>query len=98
MAARARCRIRHQQRQSGRLGRVRRRPADSLARTARGLEELEPVLPSPASPEAAATAGESDCVQGAVTWYGIFDFAAIPPSQLVTPATPGSLPSAVVRY
>jgi dienelactone hydrolase len=43
-------------------------------------------------------AGESDCVQGAVTWYGIFDFASIPPAQMVTPATPGSLPSAVVRY
>jgi acetyl esterase/lipase len=70
----------------------------ALAATTCGVQELEPVLPNPASTEAAATAGESDCVQGAVTWYGIFDFAAIPQSQLVTPATPGSLPSAVVRY
>jgi len=70
----------------------------ALAATTCGVKELEPVLPNPASPEAAAMASESDCVQGAVAWYGIFDFAAIPPSQLVTPATPGSLPSAVVRY
>jgi acetyl esterase/lipase len=70
----------------------------ALAATTCGVKELEPVLPNPASPEAAAVAGESDCVQGAVTWYGIFDFSAIPPSQLVTPETPGSLPSAVVRY
>jgi acetyl esterase/lipase len=70
----------------------------ALAAASCGVTELEPIMPNPASPEATAMGAESDCVQGAVTWYGIFDFNSIPPAQMVTPATPGSLPSAVVRY
>jgi len=59
----------------------------ALAATSCGVAALEP--PAPAGrpgnanvehPTAGneATGGESDCVQGAVAWYGIFDFATMP--------------------
>jgi len=50
-----------------------------LAATSCGVAELEPPAPSAGRGQAAAPAKplESDCVQGAVTWYGIFDFAPL---------------------
>ncbi|MDE1938686.1 MAG: alpha/beta hydrolase [Alphaproteobacteria bacterium] len=38
--------------------------------------EYDIALPAPASARAAESS-ESDCVQGVVTWYGVFDFAAL---------------------
>jgi acetyl esterase/lipase len=43
----------------------------ALAATSCGVAALEPAGTAPA-------AAESDCVQGAVTWYGIFDFRTMP--------------------
>jgi acetyl esterase/lipase len=65
----------------------------ALAATTCGVKELEPVappqvspLPAQVSPESAALAQQSDCVQGAVAWYGIFDFATMAgPSPRVSP-------------
>jgi acetyl esterase/lipase len=58
----------------------------ALTATSCGIAELEPPAPPAGRGEAAAPAKplESDCVQGAVTWYGIFDFAP-----LVQPAPQG---------
>ncbi len=60
----------------------------ALAAVSCGAGELEPghrttsasrlVEIQPSSPEGADA--ESDCVQGAVAWYGVFDFASLPPS------------------
>lgn len=51
----------------------------ALAATSCGVAEFEPPAPSAGRGQAAAPAQplESDCVQGAVTWYGIFDFAPL---------------------
>lgn len=58
----------------------------ALAATTCGVKELEPAPPAPVSPESAALAQQSDCVQGAVTWYGIFDLATMAgPSPGVSP-------------
>jgi acetyl esterase/lipase len=58
----------------------------ALAATTCGVKELEPAAPAQASPESASVAQQSDCVQGAVTWYGIFDLAAMAgPSPGVSP-------------
>ena len=51
----------------------------ALAATSCGVEELAPKFvkdgkPDPTSP----LASQSDCVQGLVAWYGVFDFAAQP--------------------
>lgn len=46
----------------------------ALAATTCGVQELEPVQAPPAA-DAAPQPG--DCVQGAVTWYGIFDFSTL---------------------
>jgi acetyl esterase/lipase len=37
----------------------------------------EPPGPPPGAADASAPTPESDCVQGAVTWYGIFDFSTL---------------------
>src|SRR5205823_4090791 len=56
----------------------------ALAATSCGVAALEPPVAAPPTAEPRGAAGsrtaatpmptESDCVQGAVTWYGIFDF------------------------
>jgi acetyl esterase/lipase len=64
-----------------------------LAATSCGVAELEPVAPAPplaepprvAPPLTSSAALESDCVQAAITWYGIFDF-----KQLVAQASAGA--------
>jgi acetyl esterase/lipase len=58
----------------------------ALAATSCGVAALEPPAPAVAGPalvESQTTGGsnaqpQSDCVQGAVTWYGVFDFSAMP--------------------
>jgi acetyl esterase/lipase len=58
----------------------------ALAATTCGVKELEPASSAQASPESAALEQQSDCVQGAVTWYGIFDLSAMAgPSSGVSP-------------
>lgn len=64
----------------------------ALTATTCGVKSLEPSPPTPATPETTAVAAQSDCVQGAVTWYGIFDLASM------TGATPGALPPPVARF
>lgn len=49
----------------------------ALAATSCGEEALEPVAPSPALSGSDTIEQQSDCVQGAVTWYGVFDMAAL---------------------
>jgi acetyl esterase/lipase len=53
----------------------------ALAAMSCGAEALEPVPPAPqpggAPGKARAEDKESDCVQGLVVWYGIFDFATL---------------------
>jgi acetyl esterase/lipase len=45
----------------------------ALAALTCGVTELEPGVPPNPSAEDLRIAGQSDCVQGAVTWYGMFD-------------------------
>lgn len=51
----------------------------ALAATSCGVAELEPPVPQGGRGQAPAPAGlpESDCVQAAVAWYGVFDFAPL---------------------
>lgn len=49
----------------------------ALAATTCGIEELEPAAPNTALPGSDTIEKQSDCVQGAVTWYGIFDMNAL---------------------
>jgi acetyl esterase/lipase len=57
----------------------------ALAATSCGAAALRPVTPAGAAPPPAPGGhavprpedSESDCVQGLITWYGIFDFATI---------------------
>jgi acetyl esterase/lipase len=60
----------------------------ALAAMTCGVKELDPAPPTQATMEAAAIAQQSDCVQGAVTWYGIFDLGAMagPSAGLSPPA------------
>ncbi len=63
-----------------------------------GVAGLEPVPPAPPGgepprPAADAAAQEtntpqSDCVQGAITWYGVFDFATLESQRSATAAAP----------
>lgn len=50
----------------------------ALAALSCGVKKLEPAPSLNASPETAAVATQSDCVQAAVTWYGVFDLALVP--------------------
>jgi acetyl esterase/lipase len=66
----------------------------ALAATSCGVAELEPEAADPS-----AGVVESDCVQAAVTWYGIFDFSTLaaqrdPNSTVI----PGRANSADTRY
>jgi acetyl esterase/lipase len=62
----------------------------ALTATSCGLAELEPVSAVPTADNSAAA--ESDCVQAAITWYGIFDFASLMNHQPASanPPAPGS--------
>jgi acetyl esterase/lipase len=62
----------------------------ALAATTCGVQSLDPVVP-PGAQTAAPV--ESDCVQGLVAWYGIFDFASMPTLQ-----SPGGGPSAIEKF
>jgi acetyl esterase/lipase len=42
------------------------------------VKELEPELPPNPSSDAVRVSEQSDCVQGAVTWYGVFDLSMVP--------------------
>lgn len=66
----------------------------ALAATSCGVAALEPAVgprgPGSANVEkqtagAAPVQAESDCVQGAVTWYGIFDFRTMPANRRPAP-------------
>ncbi len=64
----------------------------ALAATSCGNDALAPSFATdPKSPAAA----ESDCVQGLVAWYGVFDFATVPP---LTGNQTSSAESPVSRY
>jgi acetyl esterase/lipase len=69
----------------------------ALAATSCGVAQLEP-----AAAEIAGTSGgtvESDCVQGAVTWYGVFDFSTLAAQRDPQSAvSPGRADSADSRY
>lgn len=60
----------------------------ALTATSCGNEALEPVALT--APAATSATLESDCVQAAITWYGIFDLAAL----INRPAPPGAPPAA----
>ena len=49
----------------------------ALTATSCGVEEFEPVAPNPALAGSETIEKQNDCVQGAVTWYGIFDMSAL---------------------
>ena len=52
----------------------------ALAATSCGSESLAPTFAGDGTPQLTSPlASESDCVQGLVAWYGIFDFSTIPP-------------------
>jgi acetyl esterase/lipase len=50
----------------------------ALAALSCGVKELEPAALTNPTPDEAKVAAQSDCVQGAVTWYGVFDMSMIP--------------------
>ena len=50
----------------------------ALAALTCGVMDLEPAAAPNASAETAAVAAQSDCVQAAVTWYGVFDLTMVP--------------------
>jgi acetyl esterase/lipase len=71
----------------------------ALAAMSCGVKALEPP-PPPAAPPGSAPAThpegkESDCVQGVITWYGVFDFATL---RATTGQQPGGANSAVRQY
>jgi acetyl esterase/lipase len=47
----------------------------ALAAVSCGVDSLAPERPEAANKAAAALAAQSDCVQGLVAWYGVFDFS-----------------------
>lgn len=50
----------------------------ALAATSCGVDSLEPEMADATNQIAAVVAAQSDCVQGLVAWYGVFDFGSIP--------------------
>jgi len=72
----------------------------ALAATSCGVAELEPPVPAPA-PGAAAPPklpAASDCVQGLIAWYGVFDFATLPSQSAALGGRDGGADSAPSRY
>jgi acetyl esterase/lipase len=72
----------------------------ALAATSCGVTELEPAPPAPvpgagAAPKAPAA---SDCVQGLIAWYGVFDFATLPSQSAALGGRDGGADSAPSRY
>jgi acetyl esterase/lipase len=81
----------------------------ALTATTCGVAELEPssaaAAPgeppraSPGSPDAGAGPPESDCVQAAITWYGVFDFSTLGGQRAAhSTAAPAGGDSADARY
>jgi len=81
----------------------------ALTATSCGDAELEPSSPAtapgepprttPGSPAADAGPPESDCVQAAITWYGVFDFSTLAGQRGPNAtAAPGGGDSADARY
>jgi acetyl esterase/lipase len=74
----------------------------ALAATSCGAKALEPVRPPP--PPGVTTTPprpedhESDCVQGAIAWYGIFDFATVASQSGQPGAQMGASGSAPSQY
>jgi len=60
----------------------------ALAALTCGVQALEPPLPPEPSAAALQVAGQSDCVQGAVTWYGVFDLSMLPSLNGATEPSP----------
>jgi acetyl esterase/lipase len=50
----------------------------ALAALTCGVKDLEPVAPPNPSAEDLRVATQDDCVQAAVTWYGVFDLSLMP--------------------
>lgn len=59
----------------------------ALTATTCGIQQLEPARLEPNAPNAAQLEQQSDCVQAAITWYGVLDFATIPGVTAVLPAS-----------
>lgn len=82
----------------------------ALAGTSCGVAALEPpsdaaaqrpepgAAASPSRPTATDPAPESDCVQGVIAWYGVFDFAAIARQSGNTPASAAAPTAGPGRY
>jgi acetyl esterase/lipase len=74
----------------------------ALAATTCGVQALEPVPPAPAPGGAPAKPRqedrESDCVQGLITWYGIFDFSTLLSQSGAAPQQMGAAGSAPSQY
>jgi acetyl esterase/lipase len=75
-----------------------------LAATSCGVAALEPAAPGgpgsgamPAMPVVGGSAQESDCVQAAVLWYGLFDFEKASPPAALFGCDPGSCSPDVLR-
>jgi acetyl esterase/lipase len=74
----------------------------ALAATSCGAKALEPQ--PPARPPGSAPAqgrpedAESDCVQGVIAWYGVFDFATLPERPATTDQQRGAANSPVRQY
>jgi acetyl esterase/lipase len=74
----------------------------ALAAMSCGVKALEP--PPAAAPPGGPPAGrhpqdaESDCVQGVIAWYGVFDFATIAARPAPAGQPPGGANSAVRQY
>jgi acetyl esterase/lipase len=86
----------------------------ALTATSCGVAELEPstaVAAAPSATPAQVSIIESDCVQAAVTWYGVFDFSSmgrqqaansaagpVPSPAATSPVDPRLSPNPVVRF
>jgi len=70
----------------------------ALAATSCGIAELEPsqTAPGPGPPPRVPAA--SDCVQGLIAWYGVFDFATLMRQSAAVGGREGGADSAPSRY
>jgi acetyl esterase/lipase len=69
----------------------------ALTATTCGVKELEPARLELSPANSAELEQQSDCVQAAITWYGVFDFAAVPGVTAVLPVSSGAAGPAL-RY